>query len=68
MEKLADVPGMAEPIDYIQEVLLQEGSSFNGVTFLFAIRLSPHSSVTFLLVLLIVLVIPPTVVASTATS
>ena len=24
MEKLADVPGMAEPIDYIQEVLLQE--------------------------------------------
>lgn len=44
------------------------GSSFNGVTFLFAIRLPPHSSVTFLLVLLLVLVIPTTVVASTATS
>ena len=28
MEKLADVPGMAEPIDYIQEVLLQERNDF----------------------------------------
>ena len=44
------------------------GSSFKGVTFLFAIRLSPYSSVTFLLVFLLVLVIPTTVVASTATS